>query len=186
MKYAPVIGLEIHIELATKTKMFCACLNDPDEANPNKNICPVCMAHPGTLPVINKEAVKKVLKTGLALNGEIAEYSEFSRKNYFYPDLPKGYQISQYELPVVRGGSLSLVLEDGEKTVRLTRADQRERVTAQPGDGAVTAPTALLKVGHSYWVELVADKGNTLVALGEVRHVSGKGAGLKMTVRLPV
>jgi len=88
MKYQPTIGLEIHVELATKSKMFCSCLNDPDERHPNVNICPVCLGHPGTLPVINKEAVKKVIKTGIALNCQILEHSRFDRKNYFYPDLP--------------------------------------------------------------------------------------------------
>ncbi|KKU25436.1 MAG: Aspartyl/glutamyl-tRNA(Asn/Gln) amidotransferase subunit B, partial [Candidatus Magasanikbacteria bacterium GW2011_GWA2_46_17] len=96
VKYESVIGLEIHAELKTKTKMFCQCLNDPNERHPNINVCPVCLGHPGTLPVINREAVEKVIMTGLALHGEIPEFSQFDRKNYFYPDLPKGYQISQY------------------------------------------------------------------------------------------
>ena len=108
MKYEPVIGLEIHVELKTRTKMFCFSLNDSDEKHPNINVCPVCMGHPGTLPVINQEAVKKVIQVGLALNGEIAEFSQFDRKNYFYPDLPKGYQISQYEHPLVVGGYLEI------------------------------------------------------------------------------
>ncbi len=105
--YTLTVGLEIHAELATRTKMFCACLNDPDEVSPNKNICPICMAHPGTLPVINKEAVRKVLAVGKAVNGSLADYTEFDRKNYFYPDIPKGYQISQYKYPLVSGGSLA-------------------------------------------------------------------------------
>lgn len=107
MEYVATIGLEIHVELKTKTKMFCQCLNDSDEKHPNINVCPVCMGHPGTLPVINKEAVKKVLTVGRALNGKLAEYSQFDRKNYFYPDLPKGYQISQYKYPLVKGGELN-------------------------------------------------------------------------------
>jgi len=106
-KYAPTIGLEIHAELKTKTKMFCNSKNDPDEARPNVNICPVCMGHPGTLPVINKVAVKNVIKVGLSLGGTIADYTEFDRKNYFYPDIPKGYQISQYKFPLVQGGVLA-------------------------------------------------------------------------------
>ena len=104
--YRPTIGLEIHAELKTQTKMFCACLNNPDEEKPNTNICPVCTAHPGTLPVINREAVKKVLVVGAALDSNLADYTEFDRKNYFYPDIPKGYQISQYKYPLVSGGSL--------------------------------------------------------------------------------
>ena len=106
-QYYPTIGLEIHAELRTKTKMFCNSKNDPDETRPNVNICPVCMAHPGTLPVINKKAVEHVIRTGLALGGEIANFTEFDRKNYFYPDIPKGYQISQYKYPIVSGGSLN-------------------------------------------------------------------------------
>lgn len=105
-KYYPTIGLEIHAELSTNTKMFCACKNDPDEPNPNVNICHVCMAHPGALPVVNKKAVENVIKVGLALNGTIADFTEFDRKNYFYPDIPKGYQISQYKYPIVSGGKL--------------------------------------------------------------------------------
>lgn len=105
-EYQPKIGLEIHVELKTKTKMFCSCLNDSNERHPNVNICPICMGHPGTLPVINKEAVKKTIKTGLALNCQISEYSKFDRKNYFYPDLPKGYQISQLYQPLCREGFL--------------------------------------------------------------------------------
>jgi aspartyl-tRNA(Asn)/glutamyl-tRNA(Gln) amidotransferase subunit B len=105
--YKPVIGLEIHTELKTETKMFCGCLNDPEEKNPNVNVCPICLAHPGTLPVINKKAVEFVLKLGMALGARIPERSKFDRKNYFYPDLPKGYQISQYDQPLVLGGELN-------------------------------------------------------------------------------
>lgn len=103
----PTIGLEVHAELKTATKMFCRSKNNADETRPNANICPVCMAHPGTLPVINKEAVRHVLRVGVALNANLADYTEFDRKNYFYPDLPKGYQLSQYEFPLVSGGSLN-------------------------------------------------------------------------------
>ena len=107
IEYVPTIGLEIHAELATNTKMFCCSKNDPDETRPNVNICPVCMAHPGTLPTINKEAVKHVLKIGTALNGQLADFTEFDRKNYFYPDIPKGYQISQYKYPLVEKAHLA-------------------------------------------------------------------------------
>lgn len=106
-KYYPTIGLEIHAELSTATKMFCSCKNDPDEEKPNVNICPVCMAHPGALPSPNKKAIENVIKVGLAINGNIADFSEFDRKNYFYPDIPKGYQISQYKYPIVSGGRLA-------------------------------------------------------------------------------
>jgi len=104
--YKLTVGLEIHAELNTRTKMFCDSKNDPDETRPNVNICPVCMGHPGTLPVINKEAVKSILRLGVAVGGELADYTEFDRKNYFYPDIPKGYQISQYKHPLVKGGEL--------------------------------------------------------------------------------
>ncbi len=122
MAYKPTIGLEIHAELKTNSKMFCSCKNDPDEKRPNYNICPVCTAQPGTLPVANEEAIKKVIKTGLALHSTIAEDSKFDRKNYFYPDLPKGYQISQYDQPLCAGGYLEI---DGRK-IRITRIHLEE------------------------------------------------------------
>src|SRR3989339_1240052 len=111
--YQLTVGLEIHVELKTKTKMFCRCLNDQGgnlpagrQERPNVNICPVCTAQPGALPVINKEAVRHILRVGSALGGTIADFTEFDRKNYFYPDIPKGYQISQYKYPLIAGGSL--------------------------------------------------------------------------------
>jgi len=105
--YILTVGLEIHAELATKTKMFCDSKNDAHEQRPNVNVCPVCMGYPGTLPVINQEAVRNVLRLGYAVGGEIADYTEFDRKNYFYPDIPKGYQISQYKYPLAQGGTLA-------------------------------------------------------------------------------
>ncbi len=128
-EYYTTIGLEIHAELKTNSKMFCGCKNDPDEKIPNTNICPVCMAHPGTLPVINKEAVKSVIKVGLALNANITDFTEFDRKNYFYPDIPKSYQISQYKHPIVSGGELNGVkitrvhLEEDTATSKHDRGD---------------------------------------------------------------
>ncbi|HOK20981.1 MAG TPA: Asp-tRNA(Asn)/Glu-tRNA(Gln) amidotransferase subunit GatB [Candidatus Paceibacterota bacterium] len=107
-KYTPTIGLEIHIELKTKHKMFCECLNDPEEKRPNLNICPICLAHPGVLPKPNKEAMEKVLQLGLALNCHLSDIAKFDRKNYFYPDLPKGYQISQYDKPFCQNGYLEI------------------------------------------------------------------------------
>lgn len=105
-RYEPVIGLEIHAELNTQTKMFCDSKNDPDERHPNVNVCPVCLGHPGTLPVANRQAIEHVIRVGLATGGTIAQSTKFDRKNYFYPDLPKGYQLSQYDEPLVSGGSL--------------------------------------------------------------------------------
>ncbi|HET9641758.1 MAG TPA: Asp-tRNA(Asn)/Glu-tRNA(Gln) amidotransferase subunit GatB [Candidatus Paceibacterota bacterium] len=118
MPYRPTIGLEVHAELKTRTKMFCDCRNDPDEERPNVNVCPVCMAHPGTLPVINKEAVRHILRMGAAVGGTLADETVFDRKSYFYPDIPKGYQISQYEHPLISGGELA--------GVRLTRIHLEE------------------------------------------------------------
>jgi len=115
MSYQPVIGLEIHTQLKTKSKMFCDTPNGFGlEAEPNVNVCPVCTGQPGTLPVINKKAVELVVKTGMALHSDIADESWFERKNYFYPDLPKGYQISQYEKPLCKGGYLEISQENGE------------------------------------------------------------------------
>ena len=120
--YKPTIGLEIHAELNTESKMFCSCSNNPDEVRPNFNICEICTAQPGTLPVANEEAIKKVIKTGLALNCNIAEESKFDRKNYFYPDIPKGYQISQYDQPLCGKGFLEI---DGRK-IGITRIHLEE------------------------------------------------------------
>lgn len=127
--YVPTIGLEIHAQLKTRTKMFCDSKNDPDERQPNVNICPVCLAHPGTLPTINREAVAHVLRVGIALGGKLAHYTEFDRKNYFYPDLPKGYQISQYEYPLVRGGELN--------GVKITRIHLEEDTASSLHDESV-------------------------------------------------
>jgi len=127
VEYEPTIGLEIHVELKTKTKMFCNCLNDPNEKHPNFNICEVCMGHPGTLPAVNKEAVEKLLKVGLALNSQVAEFSKFDRKNYFYPDLPKGYQISQYDLPLCKGGKLEI----GEGPLRQGSSEARKKINLE-------------------------------------------------------
>ncbi len=128
MNYAVDIGLELHVELKTRTKMFCDSLNDPDETHPNINICPVCSGHPGTLPVANKEAVRKVIQVGLALNGSITEFAQFDRKNYFYPDLPKGYQISQYQHPLVAGGYLEITTGTKSNFPRKSDFGQRIRM----------------------------------------------------------
>src|SRR3989344_1055515 len=105
--YKLTVGLEIHAELSTQTKMFCNSKNDTEGVRPNVNVCPICLGYPGTLPVINREAVRRVLLLGRAVDGGLADYSEFDRKNYFYPDIPKGYQISQYKYPLVSGGVIN-------------------------------------------------------------------------------
>jgi len=124
MKYQPKIGLEIHVELKTDSKMFCSCKNDSQEKEPNVNICPICLGHPGVLPTINIGAVKLVIKTGLALNCKIAKTSKFERKNYFYPDLPKGYQISQYKDPLCKEGFL--IIPSNNKKIRIRRIHLEE------------------------------------------------------------
>lgn len=125
--YRPVIGLEIHVQLATKSKMFSSAPNNPDTTEPNVNIDEVVTAEPGTLPVVNKEALRLGVMVGLALHCEIPEYSKFDRKHYFYPDLPKGYQISQYDEPIAQNGYVDIVLPSGEtKRIRITRAHLEE------------------------------------------------------------
>ncbi len=128
LKFKAVIGLEIHAQLNTKTKMFCDSVNDPNETRPNFNICPICLSHPGTLPVINKAAVDKVILAGLALNCSIEHDTFFERKNYFYPDLPKGYQISQYLKPLCQKGFLEIPNPKSEtlKNIRITRIHLEE------------------------------------------------------------
>lgn len=125
-KYEPVIGLEVHAQLKTQTKIFCSCPTN-FSADSNINVCPVCLGHPGVLPVLNRMAVEFAIKLGFALNAEINTRSIFARKNYFYPDLPKGYQISQFSLPVVGEGKLAIELEDGtERLIGVTRAHLEE------------------------------------------------------------
>jgi aspartyl-tRNA(Asn)/glutamyl-tRNA(Gln) amidotransferase subunit B len=123
--YETVIGLEVHAQLSTASKMFCSCSTSFGDS-PNRNICPVCTGHPGTLPVVNREAISMAIKAGLALGCEIHGKSVFARKNYFYPDLPKGYQISQYELPLCTGGELEIRTEGGRKRISLIRIHLEE------------------------------------------------------------
>ncbi len=106
-KYYVTVGMEVHAEVKTDSKMWCACKNDPFNSEANTNVCPVCLAEPGALPVANKKAIESIIKVGLAVDGNIANFTEFDRKNYFYPDMPKAYQITQFKYPVVSGGKLA-------------------------------------------------------------------------------
>ncbi|MBI2597011.1 Asp-tRNA(Asn)/Glu-tRNA(Gln) amidotransferase subunit GatB [Candidatus Daviesbacteria bacterium] len=132
--YEPVMGLEVHVELNTKSKMFCRCSADYFGKGPNTHTCPVCLGLPGSLPFINKEAINKCIQIGLALNCEVSEKSLFERKNYFYPDLPKGYQISQYRWPLCINGKITL---ENRKVIRINRVHQEEdtgKLTHQGGE----------------------------------------------------
>jgi aspartyl-tRNA(Asn)/glutamyl-tRNA(Gln) amidotransferase subunit B len=124
--YEAVIGLEVHAQLLTRSKMFCGCGTEYFDAPPNSNTCPVCLGLPGTLPVMNREAVEKTVLTALALNCEIPPFTKFDRKNYFYPDLPKGYQISQYDLPLSRNGLLAFSVDGREVRCGITRVHLEE------------------------------------------------------------
>jgi aspartyl-tRNA(Asn)/glutamyl-tRNA(Gln) amidotransferase subunit B len=123
--YETVIGLECHVELSTRTKMFCGCRNEFG-AEPNTNVCPVCLGHPGSLPVPNRAAIESIIKIGLALGCRIAGHSLFHRKNYFYPDMPKDYQISQYDLPICVGGRLMVEVDGRSRDIGITRVHMEE------------------------------------------------------------
>jgi aspartyl-tRNA(Asn)/glutamyl-tRNA(Gln) amidotransferase subunit B len=139
--YQAVIGIECHVELRTKTKMFCGCLNEFG-GEPNTKVCPVCLGMPGALPVPNAAAIEHIITAGLAFGAEIPAFSKFDRKNYFYPDMPKDYQISQYDMPLTRGGAVRYWLEDGTlRECRLTRIhleeDTGKSTHAGSGDGRI-------------------------------------------------
>lgn len=143
--YKPTIGLEIHAELKTPRKMFCNCKNDLDEKRPNVNVCPVCLGHPGALPTLNREAIFSVAKLGFALGGKVAKHSKFDRKNYFYPDLPKGYQISQYDEPIVLGGSLK-----GVSVTRVHLEEDTGKLLHQlPGEGQAKGDSTYVDFNRS-------------------------------------
>src|ERR671932_1890278 len=138
--YEAVIGLECHVQLATRSKMFCGCPSDYAGAAPNSHVCPICLGMPGVLPVINRKAVEYTLLTGLALNADIPAATKFDRKNYPYPDLVKGYQISQYDLPLVKGGWIEITAEDGQpRRIGLERVHLEEDTgkLTHVGDGSL-------------------------------------------------
>lgn len=125
-KYSPTIGIEIHTQLATNSKMFCGCNNDSRDAKPNTNICPVCMALPGTLPVVNKGAVEMAIKMAKGFNAKVSRVTSFDRKNYFYPDSPKGYQITQMDEPIIQNGFVEILTNDGLKKIGIHHAHLEE------------------------------------------------------------
>ena len=144
-KYEAVIGIECHVELRTNSKMFCGCANEFG-GEPNTKVCPVCLALPGSLPVANKAAIEHMILAGLAFGAEIPAFSKFDRKNYFYPDMPKDYQISQYDMPLTQGGVVRYWLEDGTiKECRLTRIhleeDTGKSTHAGSDDGRIAGST---------------------------------------------
>ncbi len=128
MEFETIIGLEVHAQLLTRSKMYCGCSADYASAPPNTHVCPVCLGMPGVLPVINKQAVEFTIMTGLALNCTISEYTKFDRKNYPYPDLMKGYQISQYDMPIAKGGFLTIELDGQKRKIGITRVHLEEDV----------------------------------------------------------
>jgi aspartyl-tRNA(Asn)/glutamyl-tRNA(Gln) amidotransferase subunit B len=137
-RWEPVIGIEVHSQLRTVSKMFCGCSTAYDGAAPNTHTCPVCLGLPGALPVINRRAVELVLATGAAIGARTPEHTRWDRKNYFYPDLPKGYQISQYDLPLAAAGTMTIDTSDGPFTIRITRAHLEEdtaKLVHAPGRG---------------------------------------------------
>lgn len=177
--YFTTIGLEVHAELHTNSKMWCGCKNDPQPEKPNTNICEVCMAHPGTLPVPNKEAIRKVIQVGLAVGANIADFTEFDRKNYFYPDIPKGYQLSQYKLPIVSGGSIN--------GVELTRIHLEEDTAKSSHEGGTTlvdynrAGVPLMELVTEPVIHSAEQAGEFARALQQIlRYVGASEANMEM------
>lgn len=182
MEYEAVIGLEVHAELQTKSKMFCGCpVLDATTAKPNTAVCPVCSGMPGVLPVVNQKAVEYAIRVALALNCQVAHTSIFARKNYFYPDLPKGYQISQYEEPLAENGKLIIDTPQGEKTIRIRRVHMEEdtgkltHITPEEGE-----PYSLVDLNRSgvSLLEIVSEPD-----LSSPEEVTAYASGLRDIVR---
>ena len=181
MEYEPVIGLEVHAELETRSKMFCACpVLDSTSAAPNVAVCPVCSGMPGVLPVVNQQAVAYGMRVALALDCQIAPASLFARKNYFYPDLPKGYQISQYEQPLARNGRLIVQTSKGERVIRIRRVHLEEdtgKLTHIAGDGESYSLIDLNRAGVPL-LEIVSEPD-----LHSAEEVRAYATGLRSVLR---
>lgn len=175
MDYEPVIGMEVHVEINSRSKVFCGCSTD-FHADPNTNVCPICLGLPGAMPVLNVEMVNKTVAVGLALHCEIARWSKMDRKNYFYPDLAKNYQISQYDLPLCKNGYLEIETENGPKRIGITRAHMEEDTarnthTRVPGNSGVDfnrGGVPLLEIVTEPDIRSAAEANAYLVALKQI------------------
>lgn len=186
-QYQTVIGLEVHAQILTKSKMFCRCSAEYADAEPNTHLCPVCLGLPGALPVINRAAVEMVIRTGIALNCEIADESKMDRKNYSYPDLPKGYQISQYDMPLCGPGALTFDVGGSTRTAGITRAHLEEDTGRLVHDQAEDGVSTLVDLNRSGvpLMEIVGDPDlrspeearEYLVALRQILRYVGASTG---------
>ena len=154
-RYEAVIGIEVHCQLRTLSKMFCPCSTEYDGAPPNSHCCPVCLGLPGALPTINRQAVEHVLATGLALDAAIPEATRWDRKNYFYPDLPKGYQISQYDLPLASMGRLGFETSDGPVTISMSGMPERLKSTSETRRPEASVAWISRAVSSSRWARRI-------------------------------
>jgi aspartyl-tRNA(Asn)/glutamyl-tRNA(Gln) amidotransferase subunit B len=183
MPYEAVIGMEVHAQLTTKSKMFCRCSAEYASALANSHTCPVCLGMPGMLPLINRQAVESTVLMGLALNCEIPAFSKFDRKNYMYPDLPKGYQISQYDLPLARNGSIEVPLEQGSKRIRIRRVHLEEdtaKLIHQGGYSLIDfnrAGVPLMEVVTESDIRTAEEAWQYLVRLRTILRYLGAGTG---------
>jgi len=183
MTYEIVIGLEVHAQLLTRSKMFCSCSADYASAAPNTRVCPVCLGMPGVLPVINEKAIEYTVMTALALNCTIPEYTKFDRKNYFYPDLMKGYQISQYDAPIGKGGWLTIDSDGSKKRINITRVHLEEDVAKlwHRGDYSLIdvnrSGVPLMEIVSEPELSSPAEARNYLVKLHSILRYLGVSSG---------